>query len=350
MKNIIILFLAAGVTALGALCVVQSHKLAVEQTQTASLRGELEQTAQHVTTLEEAQKHAEKQRRELLRQSDGLAAQLQARHAAEAKALGAGAPKSPPGAATEHGDKDQAGFGNMFSKMMKDPEAQKVIRQQQRAMVDQLYSPLVKQLGMAPDEAEKFKDLVADNMMKTALSSFSMFDASASTNRAEQISQIGNDQKAFDEQVREFLGESGYAQYKDYQASVGERMQLNQFQQQNAGSDHPITDQQAQQLLAIMQEEKKNVAASTGQPVYGSGNDQAKLQAMLSSEQSDQMIQSMETVNQRVYDRASAVLSPDQMASFGTFQTNQLQMMRMGMTMARKFLAPAKSDGAAAPQ
>ena len=48
-------------------------------------------------------------------------------------------------------------------------------------------------------------------------------------------------------------------------------------------------------------------------------------------------------MNQRVYERAKAVLSPEQLNGFGRFQTNQLQMMRMGMTMARKFLGPDNS-------
>jgi hypothetical protein len=50
-----------------------------------------------------------------------------------------------------------------------------------------------------------------------------------------------------------------------------------------------------------------------------------------------------ESVNQRVYTRAEGMLSPDQLAAFGKFQTNQMQMMRMGMTMARKFLSPPET-------
>jgi len=33
------------------------------------------------------------------------------------------------------------------------------------------------------------------------------------------------------------------------------------------------------------------------------------------------------------------------LGAFGKFQTNQLQMMRMGMSMARKFITPEKTDG-----
>src|SRR6266581_741749 len=67
------------------------------------------------------------------------------------------------------------------------------------------------------------------------------------------------------------------------------------------------------------------------------------MQAMFSGEGADKFFQNQEVVNQRVYERAREVLSADQLGAFGKFQTNQLQMMRMGMSMARKFMAPGKT-------
>jgi hypothetical protein len=54
----------------------------------------------------------------------------------------------------------------------------------------------------------------------------------------------------------------------------------------------------------------------------------------------EKLMQTQETVNQHVYERAKEVLSENQLSSFGKFQTNQLQMMRMGMSMAKKFMSP----------
>ena len=73
------------------------------------------------------------------------------------------------------------------------------------------------------------------------------------------------------------------------------------------------------------------------------------MQAMFSGEGTEKLLQTQETVNLRVYERAREVLSADQLSAFGRFQTNQLQMMRMGMTMARKFMTPEKGDGAPLP-
>jgi hypothetical protein len=61
---------------------------------------------------------------------------------------------------------------------------------------------------------------------------------------------------------------------------------------------------------------------------------------MFSSDATDKLMQTQESINQRVYERAREVLSENQLASFGKFQTNQLQMIRTGMNMARKFMSP----------
>ena len=96
-----------------------------------------------------------------------------------------------------------------------------------------------------------------------------------------------------------------------------------------------------------MKEEKQAVATATGQPAPGAGQNVENMQAMFSGEGTEKLLQSQETVNQRVYERAREVLSAEQLGAFGKFQTNQLQMMRMGMSMARKFMAPEKTEGAA---
>ena len=181
-------------------------------------------------------------------------------------------------------------------------------------------------------------------MMKGAEKATSLLGSGSATNRTEMLGKLAEEQKSFDEQVRGFLGETGYAQYQDYQLTVGERTQLSQFQQQYAGSENALTDQQTERLLALMKEEKQRAAAATGQPPPG-GQDAAAMEAMFSDDGAEKLLQTQEAVNQRVYERAKELLSEPQLASFSKFQTNQLQMMQMGMSMARKFVAPEKTEG-----
>ncbi|HWI55802.1 MAG TPA: hypothetical protein VNZ22_01145 [Bacillota bacterium] len=350
MKKLVLLF-ALTTVALGALCTVQWRKLAHQQNQIVSLQGETDQQSQQLAELASDQKRTEQQRRELLRLSDDLTAQLRAR-----PVVPTNPPSAPPAAPVPAGSMQlsaepkpsagKEGFGKMLANMMQDPEMKKFIRDQQRGMLNQLYDPLIKQLGLSPEEAGKFKDLLADNMMQGAEKATSLFGGAGATNHTELVKTMAEEQKAFDEQVKAYLGEDRYNQYKDYQLTVGERTQLNQFRQQNPG-DNSLTDQQTEQLLAVMKQEKQNYATTSGQPLPGTGQDQANLQAMLSGKETDKLLLAQENINQRVYDRARSVLSPAQLESFGKFQTNQLQMMRMGMSMARKFMAPETTGDAA---
>lgn len=343
MKNVLLALLAATTIILTIVCANQSRKLARQTAHLASLQGELEQKSRQNDDLRAAQKRLDKQRSELLNQVNRLVAQsAMAEPAAPART-------NAPAASADAGnpDKDNGGFGGFLSKMMADPEMKKLIRDQQAQVLSQLYGPLIKQMGLTPEEAAKFKELLADNQMIGVENASSLF-AGGLTNRDGTLSVVTAQQKAQEEQVKELLGDTRYAQYKDYQQTVGERMELDQFRQQTAGGANALTDQQADQILAFMKEEKQNVAALTGQPPAGTGQDQANWQAMLSGEQMDKLLQGQEDANQKVYERAKAVLSPEQLDAFGAFQTNQMSMMRMGMTMTRKFFAP--ESGQAQPK
>jgi len=340
MKNTLIAVFAATL-ALGAVCFLQWQKLATQKAEMLSMRGELEQQAREMADLQAAQKLAEDQRREATDQAAVIAEKLQARMRAEATAA---KPSATAASATDNqkSANDKAGLGNFLSKMMEDPETRKLVREQQRMMLDQLYRPLFKQLGLTSDEATQFKDLLADNMMKGTEKAASLLSGGTVTNRAEMAAAMTAEQKGFEEQLRSFLGETRYEQYQDYQQTVGERTQLNQFRQQFSGGDASITDAQSEQLLALMREEKKSLAAA-GQLLPSAGNDPANMEAMLSGEGTEKLLLAQEAVNQRVYERAREVLTEDQLGAFGKFQTNQLQMMRLSMNMAKKFMSPEQS-------
>lgn len=339
MKNTLIAVFAATL-ALGAVCFLQWQKLATQKAEMLSVRSELEQQAREMADLQAAQKLAEDQRREATDQAAVIAEKLQARMRAEATAAKqSAAPAAASAPANQKSANDKAALGNFFSKMMEDPETRKLVREQQRMMLDQLYRPLFKQLGLTSDEATQFKDLLADNMLKGTEKAASLLSGGTVTNRAEMAAALTAEQKGFEEQLRSFLGETRYEQYQDYQQTVGERTQLNQFRQQFSGGDASITDAQSEQLLALMREEKKSQAAA-GQLLPSAGNDPANMEAMLSGEGSEKLLLAQETVNQRVFERARGVLSEDQLGAFGKFQTNQLQMMRLSMNMAKKFMSP----------
>lgn len=344
MKKLTLLF-GISTLCLAALCAVQTRRLQAARDEVAARSSEVEATAAQLMESQAAEAKAREHAQQLAREADASVAGTksavpEATTAVTSAAASGSEQEQVPAAEAAKSTGNDSGFGGFLSKMMDDPDTRKLILEQQRSVMNQLYTPLVKQLALSPEESEQFKSLLSENMLKSTEKATALFGMSES-NRTEMLSSLTESQKSFDEEVKSLLGENRYAQYKDFQLTLGERAQLNMFRQ--AGStDFPLSDQQTEQLLAIMKEEKKSAAAASGQDPFGSGQEEAKLKAMMSDEQFQKLLQSQETVNQRVLDRANEVLSPEQMQSFGNFQTNQLQMMRLGMNMARKMFAPPK--------
>jgi hypothetical protein len=335
MKNILIILWAGAAIALGGFSLVQYRKDSEHQARAGDLRTEVEQKSAEIESLQLAQERAERQGRELKDQTEKLAAQLQARTVGETNVVKVASDDPASAPQPKQPDAPNGEFGKSFNKMMQDPEMLKLVRQQQRMMMDQLYAPLVKRMGLTPEEAAQFKDMQADNVVNAAGKAFSMFGGAADAGQAGDSKSLAADQKSFDARMRVFLGDARYAQYEAYQETAAQRMQLNAFQQQ-ARSDYNLTEPQTEALLAIMKEEAKNVAAAGGLALEGADKDPAKIKALLTDGKMDELLQSQETVNQRIYERARTFLAPGQLAAFGTFRTNQLQMMRVGLNMAKK--------------
>jgi len=340
MKIIIPLALSAGL--LAAISVAQWHKNAGLRQEVADLVQQNEEQTRQLQDVETARVQSEQQLADLHRSTAILEEQVRTQQLA-ANFASTGTVKAADAVShTEPGKAEKAGLGNLLSKMMQDPDTKKFIRDQQRLMMDQMYAPLLKRLNLSADEAVQFKEMLSENVMNAAEKATAMFGASA-TNRTELAGAMAADEKAFDEKIKTYLGEDRFAKYKEYQETVADRTALNQFKQQSSG-DYALTDVQTEQLLTLIKEERQSVAAATGQNPVPSADNQHNLEAMLSPDKAEQLLQSQETVNQRVFERARMILSPDQLQSFGAFQTNQMQTMRMGMNMARKLFTPAGAE------
>lgn len=343
MKLRLSLAAALAVVALTGLCIFQRQQLARQKAHITSLRTSVDQKSDAIKELNAAKDQAIRQRQEILGQADAQATQLKVERAAAA-AVAAKLGKSPPSG--DHGSSNAGGtdMGKLFAKMMEDPQTKGFLRTQQRMVMDRLYAPLAKRLRLSPETTEKFNEVLADNAMKSAEKVSSLLGSGAAPDRKEAIAAVAADSKNLDNQVRDILGEGGYADYKEYQLTLSERMQLSLFKQQAGGSDAALTEQQTEQLLTVMKEEKQTWAAA-GNPVLSGGGTGADVEAILAEDQSERLIQTQEAVNERVYERAKGLLNGEQLDAFAKFQTNQLQMMRMGMSMARKLMG---GDGAAA--
>jgi len=329
MNRTLAFLLASAIAASSGIGLYLVKSSRAHQAEIAAERAKVDAAAQALAEAQSAQKQMEIQRDRLMKLADQVGTKLR-----EANSNSAAVQASATATTAASGEPKQEGLGKLMSQMMSDPDTRKFIPDQQRVSMDQLYSPLVRKLGLSSEEATRFKELLADHMMASSEKAMAMMGEKSAEDKTKALSALTEGQTQFDEEVRSLLGENRYSQYKEYQETLGERAQLNMFRQSSSG-DKVITEAQTDQLLALMAQEKKAVQAATGTVLPGA-DQAASTQAMLSEEQSAKLIESQEMVNQRVYAQAGEILSAEQLQSFAEFQTNQLQMLRMGVSMARK--------------
>jgi hypothetical protein len=227
----------------------------------------------------------------------------------------------------------------MVSSMMKNPEMRKMVRGQQKAAVEMMYEGLFKQLGLAPEEKSELSELLLDAQMRQVEGAQGLFGDTDGQDAAAVRAEFETAKKDLDAQVKGLLGEERYAEYKNYEKNIGERMQLNQLQTRLESEQMPLQEQQAGQLLQLMLDEKKRVP-----PVIPSDANRspAETKALMTSENLDKQIQWMDDYNKRVLDGAGTFLTPDQLKKFRELQEQQASMQKMGLKMAKEMFSQQK--------
>jgi RNA polymerase sigma factor (sigma-70 family) len=240
-----------------------------------------------------------------------------ARDVAKARARAAAALAEPAAAVTVAAEPKGGPLGAMF----KDPAMLEAMRPQQLATIKMMYGPLVKQLNLSPEQADKFYDILVDNGLRT-------LQAVQSGQSSQE--DIKSNNQSMEADLRSLLGEAGFSQYTDYTKNdmAGQTLfaaMKNDFE------NNPLSDTQQQQLLQAMKSARQSVNASN--PLANGADKTASM---------DQVLQQQEQINQIVLQQAAAFLSPEQLQTLGASQSNTLAMQKsMAPVMQKMF--PASS-------
>jgi hypothetical protein len=217
--------------------------------------------------------------------------------------------------------------GNSMADMFKDPEMLKAMRPMQLATTKMMYGPLVKQLNLSPEQADQFYGIIVDNGLKSVQAmqsgTISPEDMTASTQSMEAA-------------LQSLLGDAGYAQYQNFTKNDMADQTLFTAMK-NDFADNPLSDTQQQQLLQAMKTARQSVTANS--PVDPSqANPSDKMAAM------GQAMQQQEQMNQSVLQQAAAFLSPAQLQTLGTSQSNMIAMQKSMAPMMQKMLGNAPAS------
>jgi len=212
--------------------------------------------------------------------------------------------------------------GNRMSEMFKDPAVLDAMRGQITSTTKTQYAPLVKQLNLSPEQADKFYQILVDKSMKG-------FDA------LQTGSFSPNDAKSTDPSLQSLLGDAGYAQFNDFVQNMANQTTLSLMMKDF--TDNPLSDTQQQQLLQAIKTAGQSVT-TISPPDLSQPNPSDKVAAVMG-----QQMQQQDQINQNVLQQAAAFLSPDQLQSLASSQSNLMALQKVGMVMAQKMFnnAPA---------
>jgi RNA polymerase sigma factor (sigma-70 family) len=284
---------AIGVIAAAVIIALQAQKVSVQKQAVERLQTQM---VQDVQTSRAQQAEIAK----LQEQNSFYAKTVEssARDVAKARARVSTPPDAKATAVAADGSKS-----NAWAEMFNDQTMRETMRARLYEFTKMMYAPLVKKLDLSPQQADKFCQILNSmelNAMETQRSE---------RTRADGVTSMFAD-------LQSLLGDDGMAQYNDFIQNLNDQSKLSSLNIDFG--DNPLSDTQQQLLLQAMKTARQSLAANIVQDTS---------HANLSD--FSRGLQEQEQFNQNILQQASAFLSPDQLQTLGTSQSNMIAMQKL---------------------
>ncbi|MDB6112187.1 MAG: polymerase, sigma-24 subunit, subfamily [Pedosphaera sp.] len=234
-------------------------------------------------------------------------------------------------------EKAEMGSSSALSKITANPEATKMLRDQQKMGMTMLYKGFAKNAKLTTDQAEKLNDLLADHIMDNVGHVTAVLRDKPSV---EQMDKIFADQEAvLQEKVQALLGAEGSGQYQEYTKNLVAALTAEQFKGMLSGEDTAKADK-VKQISQAMQEEMRAALARAGLPADYQMMPILNFRNIASEQEADRSLKLLEEVYTKVAARGSSFLSAEELTKFEEFKKAALQGNQAALTMNRTMMAP----------
>lgn len=226
---------------------------------------------------------------------------------------------------------------NPFADMFKSPEMRDMIKQQQKTvfatMVDKNFNDFIKAQQLTPEQAATLKELIAKKMAAGTEVGMELMGGDLT---AEQRTELMNKAKTSNDEVaaeiKDFLGTDAYTAYEAYEKTLQDRIPIKTLRDELAGGDMAMNDNQEQQLIQAMSEERQGFKFTTD---FTKQNDFSQdMFGKFTEENTSRFMQEQDQLNQKYLARAQTILSAEQYAAYEKSLKAQQEMVRVGMKMA----------------
>ena len=228
-----------------------------------------------------------------------------------------------------------------FAALSGNPEFQKLMAIQMKGRLSQTYAALFKSLNLSPEQLTQFQGLLSEKQQAIAdtMQAAREQGINPRTDPDGFKALMGQAVAQTDASIQQTLGDAGFQQYQQYQQSLPERNVVNSLQQQLSYTQTPLTDDEASQMVSLLQNTQPQRAGNGTAGTTDGGTPGPSLMSLLNGGGTAKVTD--DTVAQ-----SSGVLSAPQVAVLQQIQQQQqaqqqMQQMMRAANQGRRPAAPS---------
>jgi hypothetical protein len=232
--------------------------------------------------------------------------------------------------------------------LMQDPEYRDAMRTQSRSNLARQYPGVIQEMGLDPQQADDFFNMLADQQMRSSEQMGPLWDADAAEksdpaalqDRHRKIQQAAAEmQRQNEAELASRFGQGKLQAWKEYQSTVGQRYQLENMRTTLAAQGLPLGDDVSKPMLKALAAAQKAEADEYAAAVSRSAAPTLALRsaavAFDSGNNMDQQIEMTKKRNQRTLDAVSSYLTFEQRAALEKEQDAQLKVLEAQQRVMR---------------
>jgi RNA polymerase sigma factor (sigma-70 family) len=234
-------------------------------------------------------------------------------------------------------EKKELGSTSGLSKVTANPEARKMMREQQKMGMSAIYQGFALDVKLTEPQTQKLNDLLADHIMDNVENVTIGLREKMGPNQLTQM--FGAQEADLNAKIRELVGDEAFEKYQDYSMNLVSTISAKQFQSMMTG-DKVAKEEKAKQMLQILKEESQAVLAGAGLPADYQLVPMLNFRNIASESEGEKGLALLDSLYTRATPRLETVLTKEDQAKFQEFRAKALENTRAAFVMNRTLMAP----------
>lgn len=230
----------------------------------------------------------------------------------------------------------QIGSSSALSKVTANPEARKMLRDQQKLGMTVLYRGFAKDQVPA-EKTEQFHDLLADHIMENVNHVTTALRDKLSV---DEMTRLFTAQDAvLSQQLEGLLGPESFGRYQEYTKDLLSNLSAEQFKGMLTGSEQEKAEKSGQ-FRKVLHEASRAALTEAGLAADYQTVPILNFVNIASEQEGERSIKLMESIYDKAASQAGSFLSPEEMKKLQEFKAAAVKNNRTALTLNRTMMAP----------